>query len=209
MSVDASIFIRRCALRVLLPCLLLSILALSPARALDPKLQISQYAHTVWNARDGAFRGAILSITQAPDGYLWLATGFGLLRFDGVRFVEWQAPKGNSLPKPPFWKVYASRDGSLWIGAEQGLARLRNGKVTNYPQMDGVAVMAIVEDREGTVWVGGSQSPNSQLCSIHGDEVHCSGGDGTFGNNIFSMYEDPAGSLWVGAAPGVDRKSVV
>src|SRR5262249_22061100 len=45
-------------------------------------LDLSQYAHTPWKVRDGFVKGAISSIAQTPDGYLWLGTEFGLLRFD-------------------------------------------------------------------------------------------------------------------------------
>ena len=51
------------------------------AFALDPSLDISQYAHTSWRDRDGFAKGFVLSIAQTPDGYLWLGTEFGLLRF--------------------------------------------------------------------------------------------------------------------------------
>ena len=57
------------------------------AFALDPALDISQYAHTAWKVRDGFAKGVIYAIAQTPDGYLWLGTEFGLLRFDGVRAV--------------------------------------------------------------------------------------------------------------------------
>ena len=64
----------------------LSLLLLCPsALALDPSLDVSQYAHMSWRVRDGFTRGTILAITQTPDGYLWLGTEFGLYRFDGVR----------------------------------------------------------------------------------------------------------------------------
>ena len=62
------------------------------ARGLNPALDVSQYAHTAWKIRDGFTKGAINSIAQTPDGYLWLGTEFGLLRFDGVRAVPWQPP---------------------------------------------------------------------------------------------------------------------
>ena len=58
--------------------------------ALDPSLDINQYAHTSWKASEGFAKGQIHSIAQTPDGYLWLGTDFGLLRFDGVRNVQWQ-----------------------------------------------------------------------------------------------------------------------
>src|ERR1044072_2054204 len=52
-------------------------LAWSPdAFALNPKLDVSQYAHTSWHAREGFPRGLISSIAQTPDGYLWLGTEF-------------------------------------------------------------------------------------------------------------------------------------
>jgi ligand-binding sensor domain-containing protein len=50
-------------------------LAISPrAFALNPALDISQYAHTSWKVRDGLVRGLISSMAQTPDGYLWLGT---------------------------------------------------------------------------------------------------------------------------------------
>src|ERR1700719_1090932 len=77
-------------LATILPALLL--VCCTCAFALDPSRDISQYAHTAWKIRDGFTRGAIYSIAQTPDGYLWLGTEFGLVRFDGVRTVPWQPP---------------------------------------------------------------------------------------------------------------------
>ena len=69
------------------------VLAGSPsAIALNPSLDINQYAHKSWTVRDGFFKGDIHAIVQTPDGYLWLGTESGLLRFDGVRTVPWQPP---------------------------------------------------------------------------------------------------------------------
>ena len=49
------------------------------AFALDPSLNITQYAHTAWKTRDGVVRGAVGSIAQTPDGYLLVGTDQGLL----------------------------------------------------------------------------------------------------------------------------------
>src|SRR5215510_14343015 len=68
------------------------------ALALNPALDVSQYAHTAWRIREGFSEGLISSMAQTPDGYLWLGTEFGLLRFDGVRNVPWQPPSGQRLP---------------------------------------------------------------------------------------------------------------
>src|ERR1700688_4592685 len=90
--------------------------------ALDPSLDINQYAHTAWRTSEGFFKGTITSIAQTPDGYLWLGTEFGLLRFDGVRYVPWQPPLGEHLPGSYIRSLLAARDGRLWISAAKGLA---------------------------------------------------------------------------------------
>src|SRR5271167_3087649 len=83
------------------------------ASALDPSLDISQYAHTAWTVREGFSKGTITSIAQTPDGYLWLGTEFDLLRFDGVRIVPWQPPAGEHLPSSSIHGLLVSRNGTL------------------------------------------------------------------------------------------------
>ena len=61
------------------------------AFALNPALGIDQYAHTAWNNSKGFSKGMVQAIAQTPDGYLWLGTEFGLLRFDGVRAIPMDA----------------------------------------------------------------------------------------------------------------------
>src|SRR5689334_22481398 len=89
--------------------------------ALDPSLDLSQYAHTAWKVREGFSKGSISPIAQTPDGYLWLGTEFGLLRFDGVRTVSSQPPAGEPLPSTFIRSLLATRDGRLWIGTLEGL----------------------------------------------------------------------------------------
>ena len=81
--------------------------------ALDPSLQVSQYGHTAWTARDGFSVGSIFAMAQTPDGYLWLGSEFGLFRFDGLHAVPWQPPAGQQLPQKPY-ALLASRDGTFW-----------------------------------------------------------------------------------------------
>src|SRR5437667_12637990 len=98
---------------ILLACVLLA--SCPSAFALNPALDVSQYAHTSWKIRDGFFKGQITSIAQTPDGYLWLGTEFGLLRFDGVRTVPWQPPSDQQFPSSFISKLLVSRDGTFWI----------------------------------------------------------------------------------------------
>src|SRR5580704_15232356 len=123
------------------------------ASALEPSLDINQYAHNAWTIRDGFFKGKITSIAQTPDGYLWLGTEFGLLRFDGVRSVPWQLPEGEQLPSNYVTSLLATPDGRLWIGTDAGLASWKAGKLTHYPELAGQRVPALLDDHEGTTWV--------------------------------------------------------
>src|SRR5260221_6474102 len=115
----------RCKAAIVLAAV--ALVCCTSARALDPSLDISQYAHTSWKVRDGFTKGLIVAIAQAPDGYLWLGTEFGLARFDGVRAVPWQPPTGQQLPSNNIQSLLFARDGTLWIGTLSGLASWRDG----------------------------------------------------------------------------------
>src|SRR5882724_11609685 len=108
--------------RLMLLCVFLTILATRPAYALDPSKYISQYSHTAWRVRDGSLAARPNAIVQTTDGYLWIGTDAGLVRFDGVRFVPWTPPVGKQLASPAVWSLLAARDGSLWIGTRAGLS---------------------------------------------------------------------------------------
>src|SRR4030095_2734020 len=110
-------------LRITLSFMLL--LCCRSALALNPALDISQYAHTSWKIRDGFTKGETFTMAQTADGYLWLGTEFGLRRFDGVRRVPWQPTPGEHLPAGRIASLLAARDGTLWIGTDKGLASWR------------------------------------------------------------------------------------
>ena len=166
---------------------------------------VSQYGHSRCTLRDGGLRGYPRSIAQTRDGFLWLATDFGLQRFDGVRFTSWEPPPGSSLPGVAV-RLLATRDGSLWIGTDRGLARWNHGVLSAYREFDGEVVSALVEDRHGAVWTGTNGGQDSaKLCSIQGDNVDCESDGGRLGRFVLALHEDAAGELWVGAATGLWR----
>jgi ligand-binding sensor domain-containing protein len=180
------------------------------ASALDPSLDINQYAHTAWTARDGLFKGVVSSIAQTSDGYLWLGTEFGLLRFDGVRSSPWQPPAGQHLPNNRIRGVLVARDGRLWIGTWEGLASWKNGSLTNYPELAGQIIYALGEDRTGAIWAaGGVGTSAGKLCAIRSTDSKCYGEDGSLGGSfsgsLSALYEDRAGNLWAGVETGLWR----
>ena len=79
-------------------CLFWLLLSAGSVMALDPNRRVSQYGHTAWRMQDGIFNSTPNVITQTADGYLWIGTGAGLLRFDGVRFVPGTTQSGQPLP---------------------------------------------------------------------------------------------------------------
>jgi ligand-binding sensor domain-containing protein len=100
--------------------------------AVDSNKRISQYAHSAWRLQDGAFGGTPNAISQTTDGYIWIGTQAGLMRFDGVQFLVWTSPDGKHLPSSQVTSLLGARDGSLWIGMEGGLSRWDKGTLTDY-----------------------------------------------------------------------------
>src|SRR5678815_430770 len=89
-----------------------------PASALDPKPLITQYRHTAWRVQEGAFESAPNAITQTADGYIWIGTDSGLVRFDGVRFQRWTPGSDKSVFDAAVVSLLGASDGTLWIGTD-------------------------------------------------------------------------------------------
>jgi signal transduction histidine kinase/ligand-binding sensor domain-containing protein len=183
--------------------LLLSILATPCAFGLNPALDVSQYAHTAWHARDGFTRGQIQSIAQTSDGYLWLGTAFGLYRFDGIKAVPWQPPKDQPLPSSNIFRLAAAHDDTLWIGTGNGLASWKDGRLTEYPELAGLYISAILEDQAGVIWVGAHDNSDGKFCEIRRGDVRCHPEMSHLGQRVTSLHDDGKGALWVGLDTGV------
>ena len=146
--------------------------------ALDTARQISQYRHSAWRVEDGDFNGTPVVMTQTLDGYLWIGTGTGLIRFDGVRFVPWTPPAGQQLLDPRIFSLLGARDGSLWIGTGFSISHWKNGRLTNYPELSG-RIEAMVEDEEGSIWLARTHMPDKMgpVCRVRNEQLRCFTGD--------------------------------
>jgi len=197
---------RRLTISLSLACFLFFFLA-ATAWAVDPSERISQYAHSVWRTQDGFFPGAPNAITQTTDGYLWIGTLNGLVRFDGVRFVPWVSSDGKSLSIGIF-SLLAASDGSLWIGTGHHLAHLKDGNLMDYVDHLG-RINAIIEDRNGTVWISRSRNRNDKtgpLCQVAGAKLLCHGqAEGIKYPYAGPMVSDSLGNIWIGSSDVLTR----
>src|SRR3954468_7924415 len=133
------------------------LLLLTPSRswALDPLTLISQYAADYWRTADGLPQASVGAIAQTADGYMWLATEEGLVRFDGVRFTVFDTTN-SALTDNYISSLRAGRDGSLWIRTPASLYRYRAGRISAVcsGRSIGLDFTPILEDTTGTIWSG-------------------------------------------------------
>ncbi len=159
------------------------------------------YTRRVWQTQDGLPENMSQSFAQTPDGYLWIGTSGGLVRFDGVRFVT--SDRGNTpqMVDNSIFCLTVSRDGSLWAGTEGGgLLRYRGGVFRQYSAADGLTngfVRAVYEDREGTLWAG----TDDGLFRLSGERFsRTDDNDKIPALAVHDIREDHLGRLWVGGS---------
>jgi PAS domain S-box-containing protein len=189
--------------------LLVFFLSTSSCWGVDPMTHISQYRHSAWRMKDGVLRGQPNVITQTKDGYIWIGTAAGLMRFDGVRLIPWEPPAGSQLPSPDVRALLAARDGSLWIGTDVGLSHWTQQNLVTYLKEPGI-VSSILEDRLGTIWVTRTRLPEAAegaLCQISGAKLKCYRvpDESSTGGCCNALAEDPSGDLWMGSSTGLWR----
>jgi ligand-binding sensor domain-containing protein len=99
------------------------------AQAQEPGKAMSQYIRDHWGVEKGFPGGQVYAITQTPDGYLWIGTEKGLVRFDGLTFRLFQQSSGAVGPSGPVLGLTADADGNLWVRLQgAALLRYRDGK---------------------------------------------------------------------------------
>jgi signal transduction histidine kinase/ligand-binding sensor domain-containing protein len=197
---------RRETLRAVVCVSFSALLFAHAAGGLDPNTALTQYGHTAWRVRDGYFAGPPSSIAQTQEGFLWIGTQAGLIRFDGVRFMPWEPPAGSRLPDSRIINLLAARDGSLWIGTANGLAQWRAPNLVVHSRVGRFG--ALLEDRRGTIWAGHTRALSMlpTLCrSVRGD-FRCFGFPDEHGlQYVRGLHEDRQGNVWLGGDRGVCR----
>ena len=168
------------------------VLLAAQAEASDAHKPLTEYTHTVWTHKDGIPSAFIYSMAQTEDGYLWLATTDGLVRFDGVRFVHWRPKTGHTALLGVVRSLCAARDGSLWIGTASGLVgHIRGDDLTTFSI--GAQPQALLEARDRTLWV----STEKYLFRYRAATQEQIGAAITLpGTFLSGPFEDRTGSIW-------------
>ena len=127
------------------------------ASGLDPNQRVTQYLRVRWTMRDGFPGGRVNSITQTADGYLWVATGRGLVRFDGYAFRSGEQLTPTNQPISQYFSLVADRSGTLWLQEEAlSLRCYRNNQFVDLAFDSGLPknqVTAISPARDGGVLI--------------------------------------------------------
>jgi ligand-binding sensor domain-containing protein/signal transduction histidine kinase len=159
----------------------------------------SGYTRHVWQAVDGLPEQTVQAFAQTSDGYLWIGTTGGLLRFDGAHFTLFDRQNTPALHENSIFCLMVSRDDTLWIGTEGGgVARYAHGQFRSWTTREGLSndfVRAMFQDSAGTVWAG----TDNGLMQFKGDRfVRVDGTPAIPAVSVHSIHQDRGGRLWVG-----------
>ena len=159
---------------------------------LNPAKHTDQYDHDTWTSQHGLPGQAVYEILQTQDGYLWMRTSAGLVRFDGVRFVS----MNDSLDGEPARAIAPSADGNLLIRTTSRTVLYKNGVFSDYrkpaPLPDG-GIRSIFESRDHEVFVGSDDfvymARNDGMALVKGRTAW-----------ITAFLQDEQGNVWIGGS---------
>ncbi|HLG12903.1 MAG TPA: two-component regulator propeller domain-containing protein [Blastocatellia bacterium] len=139
------------------------ILALPPllgsesARAQAFEKALTQYNQNIWQTEQGLPQNSVQTVLQTRDGYIWLGTQEGLVRFDGARFTVFDKRNTEGMQGQYITSLIEARDGSMWIATYAGITHMKDGKFKSYTTKDGLSsdnAWTIYEDLDGAIWIG-------------------------------------------------------
>lgn len=146
---------------------------------------------------------SVFCLMVSRDGALWIGTeGGGLARYAHGEFRSWTAHEG--LSNDFVRSVVEDAHGNIWAGTDNGLLRLEGNRFVRVDGASGIpalAVHAILKDRSGALWVGGSK-----LLRLEGNaatEFDLRGEASQ--NRVKSMVQTQDGAMWVGTVSGLNR----
>src|SRR5271157_4458138 len=136
------------------------------------------YGVDFWREAEGFAQSRVRAIVQTRDGYMWLGTDGGLVRFNGESFTAFTIRTG-ALKDNEVWALQEDDAGGLWIGTYGGgLTFLKDGRFRTFTTADGLpddVVTSLAKDRQGNIWV---ITPRGMTRSSHGVFTRVTPADG-------------------------------
>jgi signal transduction histidine kinase/ligand-binding sensor domain-containing protein len=170
-----------------------------PAYALDSGKAISQYVRDRWGQDRGFLGGNIHAICQSADGYLWIGTERGLVRFDGVNFTLLQRPIPQSPPIGTVYGLVADGEGGMWVHlGGSGLVLYRDGRFKDVLSGYGAEPMiytAMASDGRGGLLLSGFGADIQQYSA---GRFHSIGDRTDIPGTIISLAQTRDGRTWIG-----------
>ena len=176
--------------------------------ALDPSKKIHQYVHDNWQREHGLPQNTVRSIIQTQDGYIWMGTIEGFVRFDGVKFKVFDRSTIETMKSNFIWNLTEDSKGNIWIGTRNDLLKYNNNKVERFSTNEGLPfeeVRIVYEDKKGKHWIGTRGG---------GIYVHDQGKITAFNpknisinKHVISFLEDKNGNFWIGTFGGLYKIS--
>jgi signal transduction histidine kinase/ligand-binding sensor domain-containing protein len=176
----------------------LALLCCGPLWSQESVLTLAQFNRQAFHVSDGA-PALVQALAQTPDGTLWVGSGMGLFRFDGMHFWRYPSLSDEPLPATNVTALSAAPDGGLWIGFKfGGICLLREGQVIRYGVRDGMpegSVRRFALDRDGTLWAAATGG----IGRVRGGRMEKVSSElfGTADNVTTDIVIDRAGNIWV------------
>jgi ligand-binding sensor domain-containing protein len=122
---------------------------------LEPSTPLASYGRQAWGMENGLPQNTVQALAQTRDGFVWLGTEVGMVRFDGNGFQVFDRNSSPALPGNDVRCLLAAKDGALWIGTGDGLARWKDGAVVAYTTQQGLPgnrILFLGQDDAGSLW---------------------------------------------------------
>ena len=159
--------------------------------------QSSRFVVDRWTTEQGLPQNTVNAIAQMRDGYLWLATFGGLVRFDGLKFTVFASAKHPGLASDRLLSLAVDSGGALWIGTESGLSRYAGGRFTEFGTREGLpddAIQSLLTDAAGTLWVGTLHGGIARL--ERGRFARYTADSQVTHGSVRILRQDAAGTIW-------------
>jgi ligand-binding sensor domain-containing protein/signal transduction histidine kinase len=183
--------------------ILISLWSIAAVYGLDPTRNLSQYNCRTWTRENGLPVNGINSIAQSDDGYLWIGTSAGLVRFDGAEFKLIDLQHVPQLRNTIVTSIASARGGGIWLGLDNSGFGFFDGESFSFRGREdrgkvNMNVRSLLEAKDGTLWFAAERLAARLTPSGFYENVLGSATNYTI--NILCGYEDSRGRLWFGSA---------